>query len=668
MLQNTNILRAQKLGLVVTSCLFLLIGCAASRKVSQRSASLPQYNAAALDRVIDGAIMDLLEHPREALSYYHHAAELDSTSAGIYVTMADNYYKLKEVDVSINLAKKALRLEPDNIDALYTLALGYEAKKEYTKSMAVYQDIVALYPNDAEALFYLTSLQIISGLPKKALKTYKQMTKLGFDDPGFLLNVGNLFLSYNAVNQAEAVYNDILLANPKAEAAYLALAKTELTKSDTAKAIQWYQKGLQENAQFPDCREELRRIYEQRRDWPAAIALFEQLVAADSSDLSNKLKLGQYYFLNKDSTKSRAIYERAVREHPQSERAFVALAALCVEQGDTLAAIQTLQSALKKKSSFYRARSQLRDIYALQQRWDDAIELYEPLKDNDTTFVGARIEIAHLLVSKGDTSQAIHNLEKLMQSHPDDWRVPLTLGRFYFLQGNDAKSAEKFQTALQLKDDLPELWVLQGLAYLRLDSLDLAMDNYQRALEKFPDNPEINYYLGNLYSRRLKYARALPYYNKALENDPHNHQVALSLASAYDELKQYDRSEILYQKLLQANPNNPIVLNNYAYHLCVQGRDLDRALELSRRAVEAEPENGPYLDTLGWIYFQMGDYTQAKKYIERALERVPDAAEVIEHLGDVYEKFGDQVMAEQYWRKAYELDGRRSRLLEKLGQ
>ena len=647
---------------------FLISGCTSSRQFVAPTLSRPDYNMAALDQIIDGAIMELLEHPREALSYYHHAAELDSASAGIYVTMAENYFKIKEADVSINLAKKALRLDPENINALYILALSYEAEKEYIKSMAVYEDIVKLRPTDIEALYYLTSLQVISGLPKKALKAYKQMTKIGFNEPGFLLNVGNLFLSHQAVDQAEYIYNDILADYPETEAPYLALAQTGKAKGDTAIAIQWYKKGLQQNPQFKDCREELRRIYENHRDWNAAIAMFEGLVEADSSNLSNKLKLGQYHFLNKDLQKSRDVYESAVKNHPQSERAYVALSALCVEQGDTLAAIQTLETAINDKKSFYRARAQLRDIYVVQQRWDDAIALYEPLKDNDTTFVGARIEIAHLLVSKGDTAQAVLNLESLMQSHSDDWRVPLTLGRFYFLRGQDSKSAEKFKRALELKDDMPELWVLQGLSYVRQDSLELALKNYLDALKKFPKNPEINYYAGNVLSQQKKFARALSYYNTALENDPHNHQVALALAGAYDELKQYDRAEVLYRKLVAANPNSPIVLNNYAYHLSVQAKELEKALDFSKKAVEAVPENGPYLDTLGWIYYQMGDYQRAKEYIELALEKSPGAAEVIEHLGDVYEKLGDQAMAEKFWQQAFELDDRRLRLREKLGR
>ena len=120
-----------------------LAGCSSSQKLT-RVQSAPEYDESALDHVIDGAILELLELPNEALLQYHQAAELDSTSPGIYVTMAENYYGLKKPEVSIRLAKKALRLDPENIDALYILAAAYEANKQYSEAMSVYERVIEL--------------------------------------------------------------------------------------------------------------------------------------------------------------------------------------------------------------------------------------------------------------------------------------------------------------------------------------------------------------------------------------------------------------------------------------------------------------------------------------------------------------------------------------------
>ncbi|RPH91939.1 MAG: hypothetical protein EHM72_18160, partial [Calditrichaeota bacterium] len=171
--------------ILIFSSILLLIACSSSRKLTM-TAERPQYRPSALNHVIDGAIMELLDNPKEALFQYHQAAEIDSTSPGIFITMAEDYYMLQEPEVSIRLAKKALRLDPDNLDARYILALSYEATKQYDQALSIYQQIVKMRPHDIESLYYLTSLQVIAGKPKDAMKNYKKMLRSGFDDPQYL--------------------------------------------------------------------------------------------------------------------------------------------------------------------------------------------------------------------------------------------------------------------------------------------------------------------------------------------------------------------------------------------------------------------------------------------------------------------------------------------------
>ena len=294
--------------------------------------------------------------------------------------------------------------------------------------------------------------------------------------------------------------------------------------------------------------------------------------------------------------------------------------------------------------------------------------MYTPLKDNDTTFVGARIEIANLLMQKGDTLLAIEQGETLAQTHGNDWRVPVTLGRFYVLRKQNEKAATCLSKAIELQGNVPSLWVLRGINYIQMDSLARATHNFEQALQKFPEDPEINYYLGTLCSRQQKFQQAIKYLAKSDEVEPENVQTLLALAAAYDEVREYSRSEEIYAKLVKLEANSPIVLNNYAYHLSVMGVRLNEALEMVKKALQADEDNAPYLDTLGWIYYQLGDYQNARTYIEKSLALRTDSAEVMEHLGDVYLKLGDRTTAEQYWRRALDSDESRRHLLEKLGQ
>ncbi|OGB98981.1 hypothetical protein A2V82_04310 [candidate division KSB1 bacterium RBG_16_48_16] len=649
--------------------LFLLIGGCSSNKVLVKSAATEEeYNKEAMRHVIQGAIYDLLGQPKDALVKYHQASEIDSSSAGIMLAMAEDYFVIDEIPTSIRLAQKALRKDPHDPAALELLGMAYEQTREYKKAVAVYETMTELEPDNIDALYRLISIQLLTRQNNKALDTYRKIAQTGFDDADFLLRLGHIFLRYQAFSQALEIYNDVSRANPKNESAYLAIAAIHKAKGDTAAAMQTYYQALEQNVHFEDVKAELRVILQKQKMWDQAIALYDKFVQKDPNNINDKLQLGQFYFSSGDTLRAYQTFDQAVKEYPKSEKPYLAKAMLQQIIGDTLDAETTYLAALAENRNFYDSRRRLRDIYVDRKAWDKAIELYESLMDNDTTYVGSRIEIANLLLQKGDTLEAIQRCESLLQTHGDDWRVPVTLGRYYFLSENNEKAADHLDRAVQLREDIPGLWLLRGVNFLRMDSLDSALDNFQNSLKTFPDDPELNYYLGMILSRKKKYVEAIKYLSKTLEKEPDNTQALLAVAAAYDEIHQYDRSEKIYDRLYQATPDSPLILNNYAYHLSVRGIRLTEALEMSEKALQAEPDNAAYLDTMGWIYFQIGDYSRAVHFVSKSLDSRSNSPEVLEHLGDIHSKMGDKVLAEEYWRKALEFDKQDKTILDKLGQ
>jgi tetratricopeptide (TPR) repeat protein len=97
-------------------------------------------------------------------------------------------------------------------------------------------------------------------------------------------------------------------------------------------------------------------------------------------------------------------------------------------------------------------------------------------------------------------------------------------------------------------------------------------------------------------------------------------------------------------------------MNNFAYSLAERGIRLQDALTMSKKAIEAEPKNSSYLDTIGWIYFRLGDYKKAKKNIEEAVKLESKNATLLDHLGDVHFKLGEKSKAFDLWKNAFELD------------
>lgn len=153
---------------------------------------------------------------------------------------------------------------------------------------------------------------------------------------------------------------------------------------------------------------------------------------------------------------------------------------------------------------------------------------------------------------------------------------------------------------------------------------------------------------------------------KAYKLKPDDLNTIITLGVVYEELKLFSAMDSLFDAALVIFPDNALLLNNYSYSLGERGVQLQRALEMSRRAVELEPENGAYLDTIGWIHFKLGNYHEALQFIKKAINTREESAEVLEHLGDVYYQLGEIDNAQTYWRKALEKDPGNQTLKDKL--
>ena len=101
-------------------------------------------------------------------------------------------------------------------------------------------------------------------------------------------------------------------------------------------------------------------------------------------------------------------------------------------------------------------------------------------------------------------------------------------------------------------------------------------------------------------------------------------------------------------------PRDAMTLNYLGYMLADRGNRLDEALGYIRRAVALDPQNGAYLDSLGWVYYKMGNYELAEENLRRASERMGDDPTIHDHLGELYMKTGRVKLAANHWERSLE--------------
>lgn len=184
----------------------------------------------------------------------------------------------------------------------------------------------------------------------------------------------------------------------------------------------------------------------------------------------------------------------------------------------------------------------------------------------------------------------------------------------------------------------------------------------ETALKYHSESPMINLVLGTVYSQMNDYDKALASLDRALElTDSTDVEELSSVYSTIGDVHyakgDTDMAFEYYNKAIDTNPHNMLALNNCAYYLAVEGRDLDRAEHMSALTLKDQPDNATSLDTYAWIMFKKKDYAQAMAYIDKALENTEEPSEELyQHAGDIYFMNAEPEAALDFWEKALELD------------
>ena len=501
-------------------------------------------------------------------------------------------------------------------------------------------------PHVGAAYYELARLNAKENNPSKAQAYISQAIKLDTGNKWYQEVQGNLLATSNKFLEAATVFAQLAQKYKPNEDYLLKSSLLYQRAQQYGKAIDALEVLVKDHGPQEDLLLQIKQLYLKTKDVPRAAATLRRLIDANPKDGRYYALLAELYSEQKQAQQAKAVYDEAEQKCPNDLSIQLGLASYYKAQNNPVQYKAYINKAIANSS--IDEQTQLSLLVSFLQ---------DMQKDTSTR------------------ADALSLTESVALRYP---RNAVVLGIYGDLLSINNKQAEAIRAYKQsLSIDSSNLNVWQQLLFSLTDkpAADSLIGYSESALRMFPASAMLYYLNGIGYANKNNFTKAIQSFTTAIDYQPEDNKELLaemhaSLADAYHSNKQYALADKNFDAALQLTPNNASVLNNYAYYLSVRKERLEDALRYSEKSLQLKPGEATFLDTYGWIYYQMAKYEKAKTYIQQAIDKNGTQADatLYEHLGDVYYRLNQLDKALENWRIAQTKDPNNEQILQKIKQ
>ena len=590
-----------------------------------------------------------------AIEEYKYALNDDPGSAELQNGLADLYFRAGRVDDAESTAKALLKKQPDNIPAnkllgsIYLRQLGEQDMSSNTgsnavlkKAIAQFEKIVSLEPRNVDDHMVLGQLYTVNHQADKAENQFKTAQAIEPDSEDVVLNLVRVYAENGNIKEAAQVIQNVPVDSrtPKME---FALGAAYQQLKDSKDAIAAYQRAHEMDPEDVRTLQALAEALLTDNQLDQALKEFQKLAAEDPEEAGPLVHISEIQRKQGKYTDALATIKKARSVDAKDLEAGYNEALLYDILGrleDAAKTYQQMVDAVYHANGAYMTQEKnnrgffldkLGSVYVEQNKIDEAVATYQKMIDlgGDDAIRGYEEE-AEAYQGAHQPDKAIEALRQGVAANPKNTDLKLILAGSLADQGgakNDSAEIDQAFTMVKgLLTNKPSdlnIWEAMAQMNIRLKRWKDAEDNLNKAepLATKKDDKVYFYFLRGEWAER-------------------QHHV--------------EPAERFFRQALALDPSNAMTLNYLGYMLADKGVQLPEALSMIQKAVNQQPANGAYLDSLGWVYFKMGNYEMAEDNLRSAVERDQADPTVHMHLGDLYEKTGRIRQAAAQWQLSLE--------------
>lgn len=583
------------------------------------------------------------DYALKAIQFYKDCLKADPKASPAYEELTDLYLALSRPNDAATLAQDMLKQDPENVDAHRMLGRVYFNMISKGKDGQI----------DERALHL-------------AMQEFQKVTEKDPKDADSWATLGKLYAGSNDSTNAEKAYNAALAVDPDNEEALTGLAMVYGNMGDTAKAIEKLKaandknpnprslmilaQAFEDQKNYKDAADTLKKALELEPDnerlagklaedlfksgqYDEALKIYSALASAAPKEAAIPLRMADIYASKHDFVKAHEAIDKAKKIDPEALEPRFAEVQLFATESKYDQAIAGLKSILddtarkiySKDEQQQRAQwyEELGKLNVEARHYPEAVEAFKQMSVSKDTGPLSATEVIETYQQAKDYTNALREADEALKKFPDEYKVVRAHAAVVGDMGKADQAVKELRGMLNGPNDRETLIALTETyeKAKRYDEAVKSLDDAQKLSTTDKDKAEIYFLRGALFERQKKYDVSEEAFRKVIAMDPES----------------------------AGSGNYAGALNYLGYTLADRNVRLDEAYQMIKKAVDMEPDNGAYLDSLGWIYFRQGKLSDAEQTLVRAVDLTGQDPTVHEHLGDVYMKQGKTQDAITQW-------------------
>ena len=526
----------------------------------------------------------------------------------------------------------------------YLEAFRLKQQQKYTESFDMLRHCLAINPKASSAHYEIAQYYLYLKQMAQAEEALKLAVAYDPDNYWYSQALANIYLQQKDVEKSTRFLEQMAEQFPTRKEILYELLNTYARQEQYDKVLGILNKLEQQMGKNEQITMEKFRIYRQMKDRENAFREIESLVAEYPLDMRYQVVLGDAYMQDGQQEKALNIYNKVLETEPDNALALYSLA------------------------SYYDQTGQ----HELYEKQLDKLLLNKKVDSNTKMAVMQRFIVQNEQTTK-DSTQVITLFKRILETEPDDAGLPMLYAQYLISKKMNAETYPVLEQVIDIEPANTNARLLLLNEALRKEDYPNIIRLCEGGIGTNPEMLEFYFYLAIAYNQSKRYDDVIAICQKALSIvDKNTKKEVIAdfysiMGDTYHSKGENEKAYAAYEEALKLSPSNIGTLNNYAYFLSVDRRDLDKAEEMTYKTVKAEPNNATYLDTYAWILFQKGNYTEARIYIDDAMKNKGDESDVVvEHCGDIHFMTGDVEGALKYWKQSLEMGNKSETLKRKI--